>query len=96
MDKVVITLEIPVTFNGEEFSKLAFREPDVGCMVDAESCGGGEQTYLFGLLASMCGMPFEAFRLIKYRDVKRIIASTDHMVKNFDQDGAATGETSPS
>jgi len=96
MDKVEITLKVPVSFNGETFSTLTFSEPDVGCLVDAESVGEGEQTQLYAMLAGMCGMSFDAFRKIKFRDLRRIMAATDHMVKNFDQDDAATGETSPS
>lgn len=96
MDKVEITLKTPVSFNGETFSTLTFGEPDVGCLVDAEAAGDGSQTQLYAMLAAMCGMPFDAFRRVKYRDLKRIVAATDHMVKNFEQDDEETGETSPS
>lgn len=91
-----ITLAKPVSFNGETFTELTFMEPDVGCLVDAEAAGEGTQTQMFALLASMCGMPFEAFRKVKASDLKRIIAETDSLVQNFDQGGEVTGETSPS
>lgn len=91
-----ITLSKPVSFNGETFTELTFTEPDVGCLVDAEAAGEGQQTQMFALLASMCGMPFDAFRRVKASDLKRIIAATDHLVKNFNQDDETTGETSPS
>lgn len=91
-----IMLSKPVAFNGETFTELTFIEPDVGCLVDAEAAGEGAQTQMFALLASMCGMPFEAFRKVKASDLKRIIAATDDLVQNFDQGGEATGETSPS
>ncbi|WP_274626584.1 phage tail assembly protein [Arvimicrobium flavum] len=96
MENPKYTLSAPISFNGETYSELTFREPDVGCMVDAEAAGGGEQTYMCALLAAMCDMPFDAFRKIRAGDLRRIMKATAQLVRNFDQGGEETGETSPS
>lgn len=88
-----VTLSAPVIFNGETFAELTFREPEVGDLIDAEDAGGGMQKMTFALLASCCGMPFDAFRKIKARDIARIMNATSGILKNV-LDSAEAGETS--
>lgn len=95
-----VTLSSPVTLNGETFEKLTFREPEVGDLIRAEQAvmgmEGGEQTMIAATLAAMCGMPFDAFRKIKVRDLKRIMAETRDFLGNGDLASSAAGESSQS
>lgn len=96
MDSVKFTLTKPVNFNGETFSELTFRAPDVGCMIDAEEAGESEGARFAGLIAAMCGMPIEAFRKVSIHDFRQIGDLVKPLIGNFEKDGEASGETSPS
>ncbi len=80
MDNITVPLQSPVDFNGEKFSELTFREPDVGDMIAAETSaaavGGGQQAMTAALLSSVSGVSFGAFQRIKARDLKRILEAT--------------------
>ena len=100
-DKTVsVTLASPVELNGETFSTLTFREPDVGDLVRAEELAGpeaGQQTTICALLAAMSGMPWDAFHKIKVRDLKRIMGETKDFLDGVgDPPASDPGETSQS
>lgn len=86
MDNITVPLKSPVDFNGEKFSELTFREPDVGDMIAAEASaatvGGGQQATTAALLASISGVSFAAFQRVKARDLKRILEDTKSYLGN--------------
>lgn len=80
-ETVNITLSKPVTHNDETYSALTFREPEVGDLLIAEKSEGG-MAQMVTLLASISGVPLPAFKKIKGRDLKRIIADTKDLLGN--------------
>ena len=86
MDNITVPLKSPVDFNGEKFSELTFREPDVGDMIAAETAaatvGGGQQATTAALLSSISGVSFGAFQRIKARDLKSILEATKAYLGN--------------
>ena len=97
---VSVTLGSPVIFNGETFSDLTFREPEVGDLIraerEADEIDGGQQAVIAATLAAMCGMPFAAFQRIKAKDLRVIMAATRDFLDGDGQPTSKAGETSPS
>jgi len=88
-----ITLKTPIEHDGKTVTALSLREADLGDMIEMESVKGGELVQFATLLSRISGLPVEAVRKIKARDLKTIQRDAGPLLGN---DPEEAGETSSS
>lgn len=91
-DTVTVKLSKPVEHNGTTYTELTFREATVGDMIAADSISG-ETGKIAAALASISGVPFQAFKKIGLRDMNAIMKAAGHLVGN--EPAPAAGDPSP-
>ena len=70
-----ITLEYPVTHQGQEYRELTMRRPRVGDMLAADKRGGGDLERELTMFANLCEAPPEALRELDMKDYRKLQAA---------------------
>lgn len=84
-----VNLSAPVEHNGTTYSVLTFREATVGDMM-AAAMFKDDTSQTMAVLASISDVPLPAFKKIKVRDLKQIMAEVGDLMGN--ETAATTGE----
>ena len=82
-----VTLSTPVEHNGTTYQTLTFREATVGDMM-AAAMFKDDTSQTMAVLASISDVPLPAFKKIKVRDLKHIMAEVGDLLGN---DAGTTG-----
>ena len=69
------TLATPVEHNGTTYSELTFREAETGDLMAADAFDG-QTSKIIAILTSMSGVPMQAFKKIKMREMNKIMVAT--------------------
>lgn len=80
-DPKTVTLNQPVEHNGVTYSVLTFREATAGDLAAADLMNGNMNQTL-AILASISEIPLPAFKKIKARELKRIMAEVGDLLGN--------------
>ena len=80
-DPKTVTLSTPVEHSGNTYSVLTFREATAGDLAAADLVNGNMNQTL-AILASISETPLPAFKKIKARDLKRIMAEVGDLMGN--------------
>jgi hypothetical protein len=80
-----VTLSSPIEVKGQPVSVLTFREATAGDLATADAVPGNMNQTL-AILAAISEIPLPAFRKIKARDLKRIIAEVGDLLGNDPQE----------
>jgi hypothetical protein len=78
------TLKSPVDHGGQTYTHLVFREPETGDMMAAEGFKG-QLSQTVAILAMVSDVPLPAFKKIKARDLKVILAKTEALLGNEEE-----------
>lgn len=81
IETVSHTLKNPVTHNDVTYSDLTFREPEVADLLVGDTFKTG-MAQMVAVLASISDVPLPAFKRIKGRDFKEIVAKTAGILGN--------------
>lgn len=84
-----VVLSRPLKVADGEVTILTFREAELGDMIAADAVVG-EMAKTSAVLASMCGVPLQAFRKITMADMNAILKKVGHLLGN-DPAPAVTG-----
>lgn len=80
-DPITVPLIVPIEHGGNSYPELTFREAELGdlCAADAVS---GEMQKTAAILAGMAGVPIQAIRKLKARDLGVITDKVGHLMGN--------------
>ena len=80
-DPVTVPLLAKIEHDGETYSEFTFREAELGdlCAADAVS---GEMQKTAAILAGMAGVPIQAIRKLKARDLSVVTDKVGHLMGN--------------
>ena len=89
MSTKTVKLSAPIEVNGQQVSELTFREATVGDMM-AAAMFKDDTSQTMAVLASISDVPLPAFKKIKVRDLKQIMAEVGDLMGN--EAAAKTGD----
>lgn len=81
---ITVTLSKPIEHNGESYSELSFREPELGDFIAADAING-ELGKTAAVLASMADVPFPAMKRLSMSDMNKIMDAVGHLMGNAPQ-----------
>jgi len=80
-DTITVTLSRPLTVDKDQRTSLTFREAELGDMIAADAVSG-EMGKTAAVLASMCGVPYPAFKRLSMADMNAVMAKVGHLLGN--------------
>lgn len=86
---VTVQLSQPISFNGESFSELTFREATAGDARHADEVVG-EYSKMLAIMAGMAGVPLGVIDCIPLRELNSIVEKVVPLMGEFP---AAAGST---
>lgn len=81
MSTKTIKLTRPIKHDDKTWSEVTIRSATLGDMLMADLVQG-EQTKQAAIYASICGVPFPAFRQLEASDYVKIVAEADSLAGN--------------
>jgi hypothetical protein len=78
---ITVELSAPIDVNGQAITALTFREAEVGDLIESARFET-EMERTISVLASISSTPMGAFKKIKARDLRKIMAAAKELVGN--------------
>jgi hypothetical protein len=78
----IIKLSTPISHDGKSWDSLDLREVELGDMIAAEAMGGGNLAQMSVILSSISGVPVQAIKKMKGKDLNRIMDEAGALLGN--------------